>query len=300
MHKRPSSPASTASGISSSSLAHQCYICGTVALQCCAQCKKIICERHAEDTEAKHTNGMNFNFDLCVACKYSKTLSSSGASSANSDPAPKPAVPPHRDGSPAKGVGKTATGAASPHRHEAPTAVGAHNYRTCSKCGTQDHWRRMKSELIEMPPIKGEDTMAEKEEVLEREKKGIYNKYLMTCVNCFATEKGVELAAAERLIKAPRTESRIARADKYNYAKENIQQFFDLTEEVVDKDGNLNKRGRTAVRVALAEMKDFFQPVLKILALKAMDEEAALAAAKKIRLGSRRTLEHQTLRKESK
>jgi hypothetical protein len=216
-----------------------------------------------------------------VAGKYSKPLSSSGASSANSDPTPKPAVPPHRDGSPAKGVGKTATGAASPHRHEAPTAVGAHNYRTCSKCGTQDHWRRMKSEVIETPPIKGEGTMAEKEEVLEREKKGIYNKYLMTCVNCFATEKGVELAAAERLIKAPRTESRIARADKYNYAKENIQQFFDFTEEVVDKDGNLNKRGRIAVRVALAEMKDFFQPMLKILALKAMDEEAALAAAKK-------------------
>ena len=85
---------------------------------------------------------------------------------------------------------------------------------------------------------------------------------------------------AERLIKAPRTESRIARADKYNYAKENIQQFFDFTEEVVDKNGNLNKRGRTAVRVALAEMTDFFQPMLKILALKAMDEEAALAAAK--------------------
>ena len=150
MHKRPSSPASTASGISSSSLAHQCYLCGTVALQCCAQCKKIIRERHAEDTEAKHTNGMSYNFDLCVACKYSMPMSSTGAISASSDPLPtsaalqqqkgyeqlwsKPAAPPNRDGGPAKGVGKKATGAAPPHRDGGPArAKEDHRYRTCGQ-----------------------------------------------------------------------------------------------------------------------------------------------------------------------
>ena len=134
-------------------------------------------------------------------------MSSSGASSAYSDPSPtsaalqqqkgyeqlwsKPAAPPNRDGGPAKGVGKEATGAAPPHRDGgAARAEEDHRYRTCGKCGEQDHWRRVKSELIETPPIKGEGTMAEKGRGPRKEKKGIYNKYFMTCVKCFAEEKG--------------------------------------------------------------------------------------------------------------
>ena len=72
--------------------------------------------------------------------------------------------------------------------------------------------------------------MSEIEIVKKREQQGIYNKYLMTCISCFSAEKGVEVSEAERLIKAPRTAGHIARCERYQYAKENIHQFFKVEE----------------------------------------------------------------------
>ncbi len=114
--------------------------------------------------------------------------------------------------------------------------------------------------------------------MLEKGKKGSYNEYRMTVAKGDAVEKGRTVPEAERVRKAARTDKHGGRGERYTYARENIQQFFDFTG--ADTEGSLNKRGRTATKVALLELKDFFQPMLKILTLKAMDEEAALTAAK--------------------
>jgi hypothetical protein len=100
------------------------------------------------------------------------------------------------------------------------------------------------------------------------------------CVTCFAKNENLEVAVAERQIKAPRTDKHIRRCERWQYAKANIAEFFKM-DEVEGESGTSKKaRVRATVCVAMSEMKDFFAPMLKILAMKAMDEEMALLAAK--------------------
>jgi hypothetical protein len=141
----------------------------------------------------------------------------------------------------------------------------------------------MKSNLInQLTGFEGEGTAAEIEYVRARQSDPLFNKYTHVCVDCFAAEEGIEKAEAERLIKAPRTSGHILRSLRWEYAKANVQAFFKFDEAgSMDKDGIMTKRVRAAILVTIDEMKNFFNPMLKILAAKAMDEEVALDAAKK-------------------
>jgi len=128
--------------------------------------------------------------------------------------------------------------------------------------------------------VEGWGTTAEIDTVKEMEENPNCYKYKHLCVTCFAKNENLEVTVAERLIKAKRTEKHIRRCERWQYAKANIAEFFKM-DEVPGESGTSKKvRVRATVCVAMSEMKDFFAPMLKILALKAMDEELALQAAK--------------------
>ncbi len=133
----------------------------------------------------------------------------------------------------------------------------------------------MKAVLIEVAPFLGEFTSEEIEDAQEQELGG-GRKYTHTCVICFSKSEGISVGEGEVKIKAPRTEHSIKRSEKYQFALAHVQQNWKFDTAKGDKIGSDKVRAETYV--ALKDMKEFFQPMLKILELKAMDENAALEA----------------------
>ena len=140
----------------------------------------------------------------------------------------------------------------------------------------------MKSGKIEVI-LQGEGTSAEINAVRTDPDKHIYGNYVYTCVQRVATDLNCPVHEAEREVKAPRTERHIERAGRFRYALDNVQEFFDFVVAPSDETAK-NKQKQEKYKKAklkFTELKDFFGPMMKVRALKLVDENLALQACKK-------------------
>jgi len=154
------------------------------------------------------------------------------------------------------------------------------------------------------------------------EQTGEYGDYIYTCLDCHGKETGLTPAEARRDIKQERTEKGIARCRAYQQARKHILEDWkflfvsgDGQEDQQDSgtasdsmspgvfpassasdpaektpygtirfasEGQKKKFVRQAAMVKVHTMKDIMRPMAKILALKALDMEEAVKAARKL------------------
>lgn len=171
-----------------------------------------------------------------------------------------------------------------------------HQYRKCKECGLYDHWRRMRFfKLLD-------------------DQTGEYGDYVYTCINCHCKEKNLTKGEARRDIKQERTQKGIARSRAYQQARKHILEDWnflfvcaddnetqdsasvaestvstatDMTEKPFGtirftSEGQKKRLVRQAAMVKVHTMKDIMKPMAHILALKALDMEDAVKAARKL------------------
>jgi hypothetical protein len=97
------------------------------------------------------------------------------------------------------------------------------------------------------------------------------------CVVCVAKADQLSEHDALRMLKRARTQKHVDRSDRFSYARRHVQNMFAFATEI-----KLGKKQTIAqTKISLKQLADFFEPMMKILQLKLMDEELGLAACVK-------------------